>query len=85
MVDKTLDKKPAPLPPIKQYYTVKVEIMAPVTLTYIVLADDPQQALERAYSAPLSRLPEIHFSRMKRLKASIYLKGTNLLQFIKNL
>jgi hypothetical protein len=75
------DSKP---PPIRQYYTVKLEVVAPMTLTYRVLAESPEQALELAAQAPLSQAPRPHLSKMKKLKASIYLAGTTLLQLIKN-
>lgn len=38
--------KEAKKPPILHYYDVKVECMLPATLTYRVLAEDPNQAAE---------------------------------------
>lgn len=79
--------KPKP-PPAKQYYTVKMEITAPATLEYKILAESPEQALEIATKASPGQFlvspPKPNLSRMKKLKANIYLAGTTLIKLTKN-
>lgn len=68
----------------KQYYTVKLEVLAPTTLTYRILAENPEQALEMISRAPLSQAPMPNLSKMKKIKANVWLAGTTLLQLVKN-
>ncbi len=67
-----------------QYYTVKLEVMAPVILTYRILAESPEKAVEMLGQAPMVQVPQVQFHKMKKLKAKIYITGTNLLKLIKN-
>jgi hypothetical protein len=74
-------------PPQKQYYTVKLEVMAPVELTFRIFAETPQKAEEMVRRNPLPPLsgpmrPKL--SRIKRIKSTVYKAGTNLYYFVKN-
>ena len=80
-------KKEAKKPPQKQFYTVKLEVMAPVTLTMRVFAETPQEAeqmVSRNPLPPLSGPPQPKLSRIKRIKATVYKAGTNLYYLVKN-
>lgn len=72
-------------PETKEYYTVKLEALAPITITYRVLASSPEEALELAIkgkerqSSPTS----VFYTRMKKLKATVYAAGTSMIQFTK--
>jgi len=77
------------LPPAKElhYYTVKVEVTAPLVLEYRVLAEDPEEALDIVNKASPGQFfvspPKPNLSKMKKLKANIYLAGTSLLKLTK--
>ncbi len=74
-------------PPQKQFYTVKLEVMAPVELSLRVFAETPQEAIDmvsRNPLPPLSGPPRPIISRMKRVKATVYKAGTNIYYLIKN-
>ena len=45
-IKKKAESKKKDLPPPKFYYDVKIECMLPATLTYRVLAENPQQAAD---------------------------------------
>lgn len=62
----------------KQYYTVKLEVLAPVELTLRVLAESPQEAAEMVSKFPLppmSKPPKPILAKMKRIKATVYRFG----------
>jgi hypothetical protein len=85
-----LKKEEKPIqPPAKQYYTIKMEVTAPVTLTYRILAENAEQALELVMKSPMTvpmvAPPKPVLNRMKKLKASVYLAGTSLVKLVKNL
>lgn len=71
-------------PKPKYYYDVKVECMLPATLTYRVLAEDPQQASEMIRGAhPNSvqhRLPG-----RKELSLKVYDAGSSMMRFMRKL
>lgn len=72
----------------KQFYTVKMEVSAPVLLTYRVYAESPEQAIELVQKQPfqsLSEAPKPFLSRMRKLKATVYAAGNSLIQLTKNL
>lgn len=74
-------------PPQKQFYTVKLEVMAPVTLTMRVFAETPEDAEQMVSKNPLPPLsgpPRPILSRIKRIKATVYKAGTNLYYLVKN-
>lgn len=71
---------------VKEYFTVKIETLAPITLTYRILAETPEEAAEIAakrqgqqQSAP----PIILFAKLGKLQAKVYKAGTTLLQLVK--
>lgn len=72
---------------VKQYFTVKLEVTAPVTLTYRVLAEDAEQALNLVTKSPMTipmvAPPKPVLGKMKKLKANIYLAGTSLIKLVK--
>jgi len=71
----------------KQYYTVKLEVMAPVELTFRVFAETPEEAAEIVSKnpiPPLSAAPKPILSRMRRIKATVYKAGTSIYEFIKS-
>ena len=69
----------------KQYYTVKIEAQAPIHLTYKILAESPQQALEQVEKQLLksqSEPPKIIWSQIRKLIGRVYQAGTiSLLHF----
>lgn len=74
--------------PKNQYYTVKVETLAPVTLTYRIFAESPEQASDMALKLGGQKQqtpPLINYGRIRALKAIVYSAGTSMIQFVKNL
>jgi hypothetical protein len=68
----------------KFYYDVRIECMLPATLTYRVLAEDPQQASELIKG--LSPTGIKHKLVGKRdIKLSVYDAGSSMLRWAKNL
>ena len=72
----------------KEYFSVKLETMAPVTLTYKVYAESPEQAIEMAVklrgqqqAAPA----QIAWGRLKNLKATAYTAGSSIIRLAKTL
>lgn len=83
------DKKNLKKEAIKQeYFTVKLETMMPVVLTYRVLAESPEKATEKLIMNPtsvaFSEAPKLIFPRLKKLKLTVYNIGTNMIKFVKN-
>ena len=73
---------------IKQYYTVKLEVTAPINITYKVYAEDPEQALDIVLKNSLQNInipPQPILSQMKRLKGTVYAAGNSLIQLVKTL
>ena len=66
----------------KKCYTIKLEVMAPVELTYKVWAEDPEEAA-KMIGAVLTRPPKPNLSRKKNIKATIYDYGMSTIRFIK--
>jgi len=66
----------------KKLYTVKLEVMAPVELTYKIWAESPEEAAELR-GATLARPPKPNLARKKNLKATVYRYGTMMIEFIK--
>ena len=74
-------------PPQKQFYTVKLEVTAPVELTFRVFAESPEEAAEMVSKDPIPPLycaPRPIIPRMKRIKATVYRAGTSIYDYIRN-
>lgn len=71
-------------PKTKQYYDVKVECMLPAVLTYRILAEDPNQALElikgKSPNSIQHKLPG-----RKELVAKVYEAGSSMMRHMKKL
>ena len=76
----------SPVVPVKMNYTIKLEALAPITLTYTISAESEQQALEMMERMILSPVtisrPKI--AALKKLKAIVYQYGTTILKATKN-
>ncbi len=70
--------------PVKKYYDVKVECMLPGVVTYRVLAESPEQAIElrKSYS-PVSVTHKL--AGRKELLAKVYDASTVMLRFTRKL
>ena len=71
-------------PKSKFYYDVKIECMLPATLTYRVLAEDPQQASLMVKGLTPTGVRHRLIGR-KELKLMVYDAGSSMIRFIKNL
>jgi len=67
----------------KRYYTIKMEGRAPVTLTYRVLAESPEEALNLIKIGSFSENPQIQLNRFQKIRGMVYLAGTSMLKFTK--
>lgn len=75
------DKK---TPIVKKYYTVKVEGIVPITVTYKILAESPEEALELSRRAiPVSK-PQPILNKLKKIKATVYSYGSLLVHLTKS-
>ncbi len=72
----------AKLPPPKKYYDVKLEAMAPITVTYRVLAESPEAALELINRSPPTHVRHV-LNKKRNLKAVVYDAGSTLIRFTK--
>ncbi|HLG26295.1 MAG TPA: hypothetical protein VI423_00755 [Paenisporosarcina sp.] len=80
-----MDKSPKK--PSKEYFNVKLETIAPVTLNYRVYAETPEQAIEMASKLAGQQqvsAPIISFARLKNIKATAYTAGTSLIRLARN-
>lgn len=72
----------------KQYYTVELTGQAPVTLTYRILADDEEQALQEVErnitSIPFSKPPKVLFAQFRKKQGRVFKFGTTLIDYIRN-
>lgn len=71
-------------PKPKYYYDVKVECMLPATLTYRILAEDPQQAAELIRGQqPIS----VHHKLIgrKEMMLRVYDAGSSMMRFMRKL
>jgi len=83
IAEKNVDQKKP-----KEYFTVKIETTAPITLTYKILAETPEEAATLAakkQGQQQSNPPIIHFAKLGKLKAKVYKSGTSTLQLTKNI
>jgi hypothetical protein len=72
--------KPKP----KYYYDVKVECLLPATITYRILAEDPQEAMSKVKGLSPTSVKHRLIGR-KELKMIIYDAGSSMIRLIKNL
>lgn len=72
--------KPKP----KYYYDVKVEAMLPATLTYRILAETPEEAVEMIRGRQPNTVQHRLIGR-KDLKIIVYDAGCSVIKFMKNL
>lgn len=73
-VEKAEHKKEAQKEPEKkrELYKVKMEVLAPVELTFKVWAYTPQEAAQIANMSHLAGTPKPLLNRMRKVKASVY-------------
>ena len=67
----------------KQLYTVKLEVIAPIELTYKVWAETPQQAVELINTGQMTAQPKPTLSRKRNIKATVYRYGYQMIEFVK--
>jgi hypothetical protein len=77
-------KKKAEAPPPKFYYDVKVECMLPATLTYRILAENPQQAAELIKGKHPTTVQHKLLGR-KELMLRVYDASGCMIRFVKKL
>ncbi len=70
--------------PEKRYYDVKVECMLPATLTYRILAEDPQQASELIKGKSPNSVQH-KLSGRKELSLKVYDAGSSMMRFMRKL
>lgn len=85
-----MDKKEKVKEPVKvkEYFTVKLEVVAPATVTYRVFAETPEEAAEIALKLKgrqLTSPPTISWNRLRTLKAVVYTAGSSLIRLAKNM
>jgi hypothetical protein len=68
----------------KQLFTIKLEAMAPIELTYKVWAETPEQAVDLLKTATLTARPKPIIARKRNIKATVYRYGTMVIEFVKN-
>ncbi len=68
----------------KFYYDVKVECFLPATVTYKVLAENPEQAIELSKKMSPNAVHHKLIGR-RELKVTVYDAGSTMIRFIKNL
>ncbi len=74
-------------PKLKEYFTVKIEGTVPITLTYRILAETPEEATTIAVKLQGQQQtspPKIMFSKLTKFQAKVYRQGKSILEFIKN-
>jgi len=71
-------------PKPKYYYDVKVECMLPATLTYRILAEDPQQAADLIKGQQPN---SVHHKLMgrKEIMLRVYDSGSSMMRFMRKL
>lgn len=77
-------KEAAPKIKEKLYYEIKIETMLPATITYRILAEDPQQAVELMRGAQPIGVKH-RLAGKRDIKLSVYMAGSSLLLWAKNL
>jgi hypothetical protein len=64
----------------KQYYTIEVEGWTKAIFKYKVFAETPEEAISFIDKSPLLEAPRPLLGTLKKLKARVYLLGTNMLK-----
>lgn len=80
--EELLKRAQAPAP--KYYYDVKVECMIPATLTYRVLAENPQQAADMIKGKQPNQVQHRIIGR-KELVLKVYDASSTMMRFMKKL
>jgi hypothetical protein len=65
--------------PKPQYYTVRLEVTAPVLLVYTILAETPEKAIEmveRNVVAGFATAPKPNLGKHKKNEIKVYMRGT---------
>jgi hypothetical protein len=81
--DAMAEKKPTIIPE-KQYFTVKVECTLPATLSYRILAETPEQAMELIKNVQPINV-QYRLQGKKGIKATVYNMGTSMIRLIQNM
>ncbi|MHA2426419.1 MAG: hypothetical protein ACXADB_00065 [Candidatus Hermodarchaeia archaeon] len=81
--EKKAEKKPEPIILKKRPYTVRLEVQAPVELTYRVWAETPEQAVEMIRYGQMVAPPKPNLAKRRNIKATVYKYGTVMIEFIK--
>ena len=68
----------------KKYYDVKVEAMLPATLTYRILAESPEEAIQLSKRVAPNSV-KYKLIGKKETKILVYDAGSTMIRFIKNL
>jgi len=71
-------------PPVKQYFDVRVECMLPATLTYRVLAENPEQAAALIKGQTPVSVKHRLIGR-KELKLIVFNAGSVMIRYMKKL
>lgn len=72
-----------PQKPELKSYTIKMEVLAPVTLIYSVMAENPEQALQKINPSNLREVGRPILSGLRRIQAKVYRAGTIMLELAK--
>lgn len=64
----------------QKYYTVIIDALIPAKLTYNILAESPESALELAKTKHPTQPPQFNFSQIRRLVGKVYDMGTVMLR-----
>jgi hypothetical protein len=83
-IKKQAEGKKKDLPPVKYYYDVKIECMLPATLTYRVLAENPQQAADMIKGLSPNAVSHKLIGR-KELMLRVYDASGCVIRFMKKL
>ena len=70
--------------PQKFYYDIKVECMLPATLTYRVLAESPEKAIDLIRGQSPTSVKHKLIGR-KEIKLMVYKAGCSMIMLVKNL
>ena len=70
--------------PVKQYFDVRVETMLPATLTYRILAEDAEQAINLIKGKHPTKI-KYSLNNKRDIKVIVYEAGCSIIKFIKSL
>lgn len=77
------EKKNKPKPKEKRYYDIKIEAMVPTTLTFRVLAEDAQQAVEMIRGKSPTGIKH-RINEKRDIKLTVLEAGSNMIKLILN-